>query len=168
VRGLALASVRCEHIGNAFIVRAAAAAMPGLSAKESAWLCVVFPSIVYWPSSMGKEKLVLFGLGIGTYGIAVLLALREWMSSLILITIDLEFTALLRPPMAGIWIAAAATCDLPRNNLLNAGRQAGRRARQFSRPGLRSGYRHSGVWADRIIHAAVSADTHVDVVGFGH
>ena len=95
------------YIGIVFIVRAAAVAIPGLAVKKFAWLCVVFPSIVYWPSSMGKEALVLFGLGIGTYGIAVLLARRQWMSSIILITIGLGFTALIRPHMAGIWIAAA-------------------------------------------------------------
>lgn len=95
------------YIGIVFIVRAAAVALPGLALKKFAWLCVVFPSIVYWPSSIGKEALVLFGLGIGTYGIAVLLARRQWTSSIILITIGLGFTALIRPHMAGIWIAAA-------------------------------------------------------------
>lgn len=117
------------YVGIVFIVRAAAVAVPGLAVKKFAWLCVVFPSIVYWPSSMGKEALVLCGLGIGTYGIALLLARRQWMSSIILITIGLGFTALIRPHMAGIWIAAALPAIfLATIFSMRAGKQDGGRA----------------------------------------
>ncbi len=97
------------YIGVAFTVKAAAIAVPGLAAKRYAWLCVLFPTIVYWPSSIGKEAAMMLGLGLATYGIAALLTYGRWGSSLLITFAGLGFAALIRPHIAGIWVAAALT-----------------------------------------------------------
>ena len=94
------------YMGTIFIVKAAAIAVPAMAARRYAWMCVLFPSIVYWPSSIGKEAVVLFGLGIGTYGIAALLTYGRWLSSLVIIGCGLGFVGVIRPHIAGIWVAA--------------------------------------------------------------
>ncbi len=93
--------------GLALMVKAAAIAVPGMALRKYAWLCVLFPSIVYWPSSIGKEALMMLGLGIGTYGVATLLSLRAWSTSVVAIALGVGVAAVIRPHMAGIWVAGA-------------------------------------------------------------
>lgn len=95
------------YLGLAFIVKATAVAVPGLAVRRFAWMIVLFPSLVYWPSSIGKEALVMFGLGLGTYGIALVLARRSWIRAITYAAAGLGFAGLIRPHMAGIWIAGA-------------------------------------------------------------
>lgn len=95
------------YIGILFFVKAALIAVPSLAARRYAWMCVLFPSIVYWPSSIGKEALMVFSLGIATYGLATMLAHGRWGSPLLTIGFGLGFAAFIRPHIAGIWIAAA-------------------------------------------------------------
>jgi hypothetical protein len=95
------------YFGVAFFVKAAALAVPGLALRKYAWMCVLFPSIVYWPSSIGKEAAMMLGLGLGTYGVAILLARRQWLRSMSLVVVGLGFAGMIRPHMAGIWLAAA-------------------------------------------------------------
>jgi len=77
-----------------------------MAGRRYAWFCVLFPSIVYWPSSIGKEAVMMLGLGVGTFGIALLLTRGQWFSSLALITLGIGLAAIIRPHIAGIWIAA--------------------------------------------------------------
>lgn len=49
---------------------------------------------------------MMLGLGIGTYGIARMLTHGRWLTSLLIITAGIGFAALIRPHIAGIWIAA--------------------------------------------------------------
>jgi hypothetical protein len=95
------------YVGVAFTVKAAAIAVPGLAAKRYAWLCMLFPSVVYWPSSIGKEATIMLGLGVATYGIAKVLTHGRWVTSIALIAAGLGFVSLVRPHMAGIWAAGA-------------------------------------------------------------
>jgi hypothetical protein len=95
------------YLGTIFIVKAAVIAIPSLAAKRYAWMCVLFPSIVYWPSSVGKEALMMLGLGVATYGIANLLTNGRWLTSGAAIGFGVLFAAVVRPHIAGIWIAAA-------------------------------------------------------------
>lgn len=94
------------YIGLAFFVKAAIIAIPSLAARKYAWLCVVCPSLVYWPSSIGKEALMMLGLGVGAYGIADMLTRGRWATSLPIIATGLGFVAIIRPHLAGIWMAA--------------------------------------------------------------
>ncbi|HEY4331853.1 MAG TPA: hypothetical protein VGM78_04765, partial [Ilumatobacteraceae bacterium] len=91
--------------GIIFFVKAAHLAVPGLATKRYALLLALAPSLVYWPAAIGKEALMMLGLGIGTYGIARLLTRRGVFGPLLLTAAGLGFTASVRPHIAGIWIA---------------------------------------------------------------
>jgi hypothetical protein len=93
-------------IGVALFVKAASVAIPGLAVRRYAWLCAFFPSLVYWPSSIGKEALIILGTGVATYGVALLVTQRQRFGALMLISIGLGFTAIVRPHIAGLWLAA--------------------------------------------------------------
>lgn len=120
------------YVGLIFIVKAATIAVPGLAARRYAWMCVLFPSVVYWPSSIGKEAPMMFGLGIATYGIAKMLTRGGWISSLIITACGLGFTALIRPHIAGIWVAAA----LPALVIALVGKNRVTNGRQVSKFGI--------------------------------
>jgi hypothetical protein len=91
--------------GVAFFVKAACLAIPGLARRRYALLCVLAPSIVYWPSSIGKEAWMMLTLGVGTYGIARLLTRRGFFVPVVIGGVGLGGAALMRPHMAAIWLA---------------------------------------------------------------
>lgn len=93
-------------LGVVLYVKAACIAMPDLDLKRYAWLCALAPSLVYWPSSIGKEAWMTFTLGLGTYGIARIIARHRFVPSLVIAALGLGGAALVRPHMAGVWIAA--------------------------------------------------------------
>jgi hypothetical protein len=57
-------------IGGLLLWRAFKRAVPGGLAYRYALLVLFLPSMVYWPSSLGKEGWALFCLGLGSYGVA--------------------------------------------------------------------------------------------------
>ena len=68
---------------------------------------MLFPSLVYWGSSIGKEAVVGFFLGITAYGAALVLARRGKVGfGTILIAIGLVGSAYVRPHFAAIWAGA--------------------------------------------------------------
>jgi hypothetical protein len=91
--------------GTAWFVKAAAVAVPGLALRRYALLCVLAPSLVYWPSSIGKEAWMLLTLGLATYGIANLFARAGGVVPLLFAVVGLGGAAMVRPHMAGIWLA---------------------------------------------------------------
>jgi len=116
-------------VGVACFVRAALTALPDMAAHKYAWLCAIAPSLVYWPSSIGKEALVIFGLGTGTLGIARLVSGGRRLPALALMLCGLGFAGLVRPHMAGIWIAAtlpALVLSVIRGTGTADGRRGGR------------------------------------------
>ena len=91
--------------GLAWFVRAACLAVPGLASRRYAAFCVLAPSLVYWPSSIGKEAWMMLWLGIATYGIARLLSQRGFIHSTVITAIGLGGAAIVRPHIAGVWLA---------------------------------------------------------------
>jgi hypothetical protein len=91
--------------GVAFFVLAACVAIPGLARRRYALLCVLAPSIAYWPSSIGKEAWMMLTLGVATYGIARLLSRRGFVAPVLLGALGLVGAGLVRPHMAAIWLA---------------------------------------------------------------
>lgn len=86
-------------------VKAACIAVPGLAAHRYAALCVLAPSLAYWPSSIGKEALMILGLGIATLGVARFVATGAILAPVLMTAGGLAFTAAVRPHMAGLWLA---------------------------------------------------------------
>lgn len=113
------------YIGTAFMVKAACIAVPQLAGLRYALLCVLAPSIVYWPSSIGKEAWMFLTLGIATYGIARALARKGLVVPGAVAAVGLLGAAMVRPHMAALWIAGA----VPALILLLVARPAGGEAR---------------------------------------
>ena len=59
--------------GLYFFYRALRTAFPEANYRRYAWLLFFLPSLLYWPSSIGKEAWMGFTIGLATYGVAMLL-----------------------------------------------------------------------------------------------
>lgn len=92
--------------GALFFVRAAALAVPGIDRSAYAALVLFLPSIVLWSAITGKEAVVMFGLGIASYGSARLLTGRWGGWSVPVTIIGLLIAGLVRPHFAGMWVGA--------------------------------------------------------------
>lgn len=93
------------YIGLLCYIKAACVAVPGLAQRRYAWLCVLMPSVVYWPASLGKESLMMFGLGLGSLGVSRLFERGGFLRGLVLTVLGFGFAGLIRPHMAGVFIA---------------------------------------------------------------
>ncbi len=81
--------------GLYFFYRAFRVGVPDGDHRRYAVLLFFLPSLLYWPSSIGKEAWMLFTLGIAAYGVA--LVLRHRGGGYLLLAIGLGGTALVRP-----------------------------------------------------------------------
>jgi hypothetical protein len=85
--------------GMFYFYRAFVTAIPeGNHRSYARWLFFT-PSILFWPSSIGKESFLMFGLGIAAFGIAKLLTQRV-VPGLVIAAIGLGLAALVRAPIA--------------------------------------------------------------------
>lgn len=57
-------------IGLCLVVVAFARMMPGADMRRVSALLLLWPSLVFWPSSVGKESLILLAVGLTVYGYA--------------------------------------------------------------------------------------------------
>ena len=93
--------------GLVFFIKAAAVAIPGLSTRRYALALFLFPSLVYWGSSIGKEAFVGMCLGLAAYGAALVLSRQHDNRAGVTYTaIGLVLTAMVRPHFAAIWAGA--------------------------------------------------------------
>jgi hypothetical protein len=67
------------------------------------WL-VLWPSLIFWPSSLGKESFVLFALGLAVWGYVRIPASAAWPA---LVT-GLLLLGMVRPHLAGVVVVAMA------------------------------------------------------------
>lgn len=81
--------------------RAFVIAVPEGRVHSYAKLLFFFPSLLYWPSSIGKEAWMLFALGVASYGVARMLTARSW-SGLWIAVLGLWLASLVRPHVAGM------------------------------------------------------------------
>jgi len=59
--------------GAVLLLVAGCRAIPSLATRRYAWLCMVVPTMVFWPSSLGKEAWLLLCIGAFSFGLAKLL-----------------------------------------------------------------------------------------------
>lgn len=89
-------------IGQTFLYLGFRKSMPTNKWKKYALLVFLWPSLLYWPSSIGKEALILLGLGLGVWGAASLyrryqvrwlipIAIAGWLISLVRIHVAALF-----------------------------------------------------------------------------
>lgn len=94
--------------GSVCYFLAAHAAVPGLRRRWYAVLVFFAPSIVYWPSSLGKEAWIFFALGVGTYGTVLVLCRDDHRrAALGMAVAGFVGAGFVRPHVAAMWVAGA-------------------------------------------------------------
>lgn len=86
-------------------------AVPGASLKPYATFIFFLPTLVFWPSSIGKESLMLFFLGVASYGLArAMAAFRPlW---LLVAGVGLAGAGVVRPHIAALLAISFAIAAL--------------------------------------------------------
>lgn len=108
--------------------RAFRTALPEVGPRLYVLLLFFLPSLVFWPSSIGKEAWMVFTLGVTTYGASKILT-GTLTGGLISCGVGLWLTAIVRPHVAGILAISIAIGYLARR-----GTSGARGPRPFARP----------------------------------
>ena len=87
--------------GLFFCYRAFVVAVPEGDRRSYAWLVFLLPSLVYWPSSTGKEAWMLLTIGITALGVARLFTGRA-ARGIVLLVGGALLAAIVRPHVAGL------------------------------------------------------------------
>lgn len=123
-----------SYWGLVLFAKAAMVAVPALAKQRYLLLLCLFPSLVYWGSSIGKEAVIGLLLGACAYGFALILAMpRHRLFGLLLSAASLLVVSRIRVHLAVIWLGGVvialvgrAVLDLTRRN------DHGRRQFRFS------------------------------------
>lgn len=94
--------------GQVLIIRGFKVAVPEGDHRRFALLVLFLPSLVFWPSSIGKEALMIGCLGVIIYGGALLLAPRPQIRGAIYFVAGSLLVLLFRPHVAAMAIGALA------------------------------------------------------------
>jgi hypothetical protein len=84
-----------SFLGLILLYRAFCIACPQGDRRRCALLLFFFPSLAFWPSSIGKEAFMLLALGVTSYGAALLLTHRR--GGMPILFLGLAGTAIVRP-----------------------------------------------------------------------
>jgi hypothetical protein len=87
--------------GMFYLYRAFTIAFPDGNRTSYARLLFLMPSMLYWPSSIGKEAWMLFALGLAAFGVARLITGRLWRGLAVAAT-GLWLGTLVRPHVVGM------------------------------------------------------------------
>lgn len=90
--------------GLLLLVLAFRVALPDIDTKRYALLLLFWPSLVYWPSSIGKESLMLLCLGLTAFGAARVLRGRA--NGLVFAALGLLGSGMIRPHVSLIAVTA--------------------------------------------------------------
>jgi hypothetical protein len=101
--------------GLYFLYRAFRVALPDCDARRYALLVLLLPSMLFWPSSLGKEAWMTLGIGLAAYGSALLLSGdRRWVMPLLL---GFTATSMVRPHItAALFVALVGAYMLGRSS----------------------------------------------------
>ena len=113
-----------SFIGIYLFYRAFRIAYPGGDRRRYALLVFFLPSLLYWPSSLGKEAWMVFAIGLASYGLARALAGRP--GGYLGLMAGIGAMLLIRPHLALIFLPAAAVSFLLRRSTGGRRRPLGR------------------------------------------
>jgi hypothetical protein len=105
VTGFAVFSL-LAYVGQCFFLRAFQVAVPDGDHRRYAVLVLFAPTLLFWPSSMGKEAWLVFTLGLAAYGAARVLRRRRSGYALSLLGGTAIF--MVRPHMAALFALSFA------------------------------------------------------------
>jgi len=94
------------YLGTVLYVLAAIRSVPKLPLRRFAWMMFLAPSLLFWPSSIGKEAMLMPFLGAIAYGGARLVHRRWGGWTLPLIAMGVWGAVAIRPHVAALWSAA--------------------------------------------------------------
>ena len=110
--------------GLAFYVKAAHHAIPGLATRRYTLALFLFPSLIYWGSSIGKEAFVGLCLGLAAWGAAIVFTRRGNIRGGVVMTIaGLLGSGFVRPHFASVWAGAIVIALVARVVLDASGRR---------------------------------------------
>lgn len=92
-------------LGTIFLYLAFRTAVPTAHLRRYALLLFFLPSMLYWPSTIGKEALMLLAIGLASYGVAALLSGGR-VRGLIALAVGVSGAASIRPHVAVMVVAA--------------------------------------------------------------
>lgn len=98
-------------LGQMMFYAAFRKAIPAAGHKRYAIAIFLLPSMVYWPSSIGKDALITFGIGMAALGAASMFK-GEWGSGIFMTLAGLLLAASIRPHVAALFFAAASVALL--------------------------------------------------------
>ena len=98
--------------GRLLMWRALRRAVPEADDKRYLMLLLFFPSLLFWPASIGKEALMILALGIVSFAAAQLLAERVSAGSIALFIAGLAGLVFIRPHLAAIGVVALGVASL--------------------------------------------------------
>ncbi len=101
-------------LGLSFFWRAFRTGVPDGDRHRYALLVFLWPSLLFWPSSLGKEALLVFTVGLASWGAARLLTHEP--GGLSMLGLGLAATAMVRPHVALISLVAVVAATLLRRS----------------------------------------------------
>ena len=113
-----------SFIGLYLFYRAFRIAYPEGAGRRYALLVFLLPSLLYWPSSLGKEGWMVFALGLASYGLAR--ALTGRFGGYLAMVAGIGAMLLVRPHLALIFLPAAIIAFLLRRSTPGKRRPVGR------------------------------------------
>jgi hypothetical protein len=102
-------------LGCLFVLQAFRCAFPNAPPVRAAILIFFLPSLLYWPSSLGKDSVMLFSLGLLTLGIARLVAPNRALLGAVWAAIGAYLVTMVRPHLLAIALMGVAVAALTRN-----------------------------------------------------
>jgi len=93
-------------VGQMLFYAAFRKALPAVAHKRYAWGIFLLPSMVYWPSSIGKDALITLALGLASWGAATIFA-GKWGSGVAAVAGGVSLAAAIRPHIAALFFGAA-------------------------------------------------------------
>ena len=109
--------------GTYFFYRAFVLAIPDGDRRNYARWLFFMPSLLFWPSSLGKESWMMFGLGIAAFGAAKVLTGR-FGSGIVVHVLGVALAALVRAPIAGLMGVGLVIAGLFRRRAHDAPRRS--------------------------------------------
>lgn len=94
--------------GQFLFTRALRIVLPDADHRRYTMLVMLFPTLLYWPSIVGKDALMIGGLGLASYGAASLLGSRSRLIGLLPFLAGCGLLGIVRPHLSLIAIGALA------------------------------------------------------------
>lgn len=110
-------------VGLMCFYRAFRTGVPDVPSKLYAYLIFFLPTLIYWPSSTGKEAFMIFLLGLATLGLTKLVNVDQPVKAVVMVALGAAGLSWVRPHMALLLLASSAVGLLVRNP--NAARRRG-------------------------------------------